>query len=107
MGSPPDPEHPLGRIDTGYFDERGWYSSNPGRVRSRVADHHRMLSTYLNQLSSVGFVLERALEAGPSARQAERVLGTREVPTLLLIRAHLSDNRQIEQGESYDESFLQ
>lgn len=93
----PDPEHALGRIVTGYFDERAWFSSNPEGVRSRVADHHRMLSTYLNTLSAAGFVLERALEPGPSVRQAERVPGNREVPTLLLIRAHLSGDRQTEQ----------
>ncbi len=92
----PDPEHPLGRIVTGYFDERQWFSSNPDGVRSRVGDYHRMLSTYLNQLAAAGFVLERALEPGPSARQAERVPGNREVPTLLLIRAHLSDSLQTE-----------
>jgi hypothetical protein len=90
--------HPLGRIVTGYFDERAWFSSNPDGVRSRVADHHRMLSTYLNQLSSAGFVLERTLEPGPSVRQAERVPGNREVPTLLLICAHLSDDQQIKRG---------
>ena len=44
----------------------------------------------LNQLAAAGFVLEHALEPGPCARQAERVPGNREVPTLLLIRAHLS-----------------
>jgi len=77
------------RIVTGYFAEREWFSSNPDGVRSRVADHHRMLSTYLNTLSAAGFVLERALEPGPSARQAERVPGNREVPTLLLIRAQV------------------
>jgi len=87
----PDPEHPLGRIVTGYFAERQWFSSNPDGVRSRVGDYHRMLSTYLNQLISAGFVLERVLEPTPSARQAERVPGNREIPTLLLIRAHLSD----------------
>jgi ubiquinone/menaquinone biosynthesis C-methylase UbiE len=85
----PDPEHGFGRIVTGYFDERQWLSLNPDGVRSRVADHHRMLSTYLNTLSAAGFVFERALEPGPSARQAERVPGNREVPTLLLIRAHV------------------
>src|SRR5229473_2985301 len=90
----PDPTHTLGRIVTGYFDERAWFSSNPDGLRSRVADHHRMLSTYLNRLCAAGFVLERALEPGPSARQAERVPGNREVPTLLLIRAHLSNSLQ-------------
>lgn len=83
----PDPEHTLGRVVTSYFDERQWSSTNPEGVRSRVADHHRMLSTYLNTLYASGFVLERVIEPGPSARQAERVPGNREVPTLLLIRA--------------------
>lgn len=94
----PDPEHTLGRVVTGYFDERAWFSSNPDGVRSRVADHHRMLSTYLNQLCDAGFVLEHVLEPSPSVRQAERVPGNREVPTLLLIRAHLSADREIEPG---------
>lgn len=89
----PDPEHPLGKIVTGYFDERQWVSANPNGVRSRVADYHRMLSTYLNELADAGFVLDRALEPSPSAGQAERVPGNREVPSLLLIRAHLSDDR--------------
>ena len=86
----PDPEHPIGKIVTGYFAERTWFSANPNGVRSRVADYHRTLSTYLNTLSATGFVLERVLEPEPSARQAEQVPGTREVPLLLLIRAHLS-----------------
>lgn len=83
-----DPEHSLGRVVTGYFDERAWRSANPDGVRSRVPDHHRMLSTYLNELCDVGFVLERTLEPSPSVNQADRVPGNREVPTLLLIRAH-------------------
>jgi ubiquinone/menaquinone biosynthesis C-methylase UbiE len=86
----PDPGHPLGKIVTGYFDERQWLSANSDGVRSRVADHHRTLSTYLNALSAAGFVLDRAIEPGPSVRQAERAPGSLEVPALLLIRAHLS-----------------
>ena len=82
-----DPEHALARLVTGYFDERLWYSANPDGVRSRVGDYHRMLGTYLNTLLAAGFVLEQVLEPRPSARQAERVPGNREVPTLLLIRA--------------------
>jgi SAM-dependent methyltransferase len=81
------PEHAIARIVTGYFDERQWFSSNPDGVRARVGDHHRMLSTYLNALSSAGFALESAIEPRPSVRQAERVPGNREIPTLLLIRA--------------------
>ncbi len=86
----PDPEHPFGRLVTGYFEERQWFSANADGVRSRVGDYHRMLSTYLNELAAARFVLERAIEPGPSARQAERVPGNRDVPTLLLIRARLS-----------------
>jgi ubiquinone/menaquinone biosynthesis C-methylase UbiE len=83
----PHSEHTIARVVTGYFDERQWFSSNPDGVRSRVGEHHRMLSTYLNTLSAAGFALERAIEPLPSDRQAERVPGNREVPTLLLIRA--------------------
>jgi ubiquinone/menaquinone biosynthesis C-methylase UbiE len=85
----PDPAHPVGRIVTGYFDERLWYSSNPDGVRSRVGDYHRMLSSYLNTLSAAGFAVERILEPGPSTRQEEQVPGSREVPGLLLVRSHL------------------
>ncbi len=85
----PDSEHAIARSVTGYFDEREWFSTNPNGIRSRVADQHRMLSTYLNTLSATGFVFERMLEPGPSVRQAEQVPGNREVPTLLLIRAHV------------------
>src|SRR5437879_3271179 len=77
-----DPEHTVGRIITGYFDERQWLSPNSDGVRGRVGDYHRMLSTYLNQLADAGFVLERALEPTPSASQAERVPGNCEVPKI-------------------------
>jgi ubiquinone/menaquinone biosynthesis C-methylase UbiE len=84
-----DPLHSLGRIVTGYFDERLWYSSNPDGVRSRVGDYHRMLSTYLNALCASGFAVEQVLEPGPSSGQAELVPGTQEIPTLLLVRSRL------------------
>lgn len=85
--SVPDAEHPVARVVTGYFDERQWFSANPHGVRSRVADQHRMLSTYLNTLAETGFIFERAVEPGPTASQAEQVPGSRETPTLLLVRA--------------------
>lgn len=88
----PDPAHPIGKIVTGYFDERQWFSANPNGVRSRVGDEHRMLSTYLNALADAGFVLERTLEPGPSAAHAAQVPGSREVPTILLIRARRSND---------------
>jgi ubiquinone/menaquinone biosynthesis C-methylase UbiE len=86
----PGPEQTLGRIVTVYFDERQWFSANPNGVRSRVGDHHRMLSTYLNTLIATGFTIEHTIEPEPSAGQVEKVPGNREVPTLLLIRARLS-----------------
>lgn len=85
----PDPEHPLGRLATGYFHERQWFSANPSGVRSRVGDYHRMFGTYLNELADAGFTLDRVIEPVPSARQAELVPGNQEVPTVLLARAHL------------------
>lgn len=88
-----DPQHTVGRIVTGYFDERLWYSSNPNGVRSRVGEYHRTLSTYLNALYATGFVIEQIREPSPSARQAKLVPGSREVPTVLLVRAHLSISR--------------
>jgi ubiquinone/menaquinone biosynthesis C-methylase UbiE len=86
----PDPAHPIGRVVTGYFDERPWLASSAaGRagVRSRVPEQHRMLGTYLNALSAAGFILERMLEPRPSAAQAEETPGAREVPRVLLVRA--------------------
>jgi ubiquinone/menaquinone biosynthesis C-methylase UbiE len=85
----PDPEHTIARVVTGYFDERYWLSTNPNGIRGHVGDYHRMLSTYLNALSTAGFMLERMIEPHPSARQAELVPGNREIPTLLLIRARV------------------
>jgi SAM-dependent methyltransferase len=90
----PDREGALGRLVHGYFDERWWLSANSNGVRSRVADRHRMLSTYLNDLADAGFALECCLEPRPSDRQAELVPGNLEVPTLMLVRAHLDGERQ-------------
>jgi hypothetical protein len=46
---------------TGYFDERFWRAQAPNAVR-RAGNYHRTLSTYLNALANVGFVLEHATE---------------------------------------------
>jgi ubiquinone/menaquinone biosynthesis C-methylase UbiE len=97
----PDPEHAYGKVVTGYFEERWWYSANANGVRSRVPDYHRTLSTYLNELADASFVLERVLEPWPSDRQAERVPGQREIPSLLFVRAHLSGERQRPSSRTY------
>lgn len=70
-----------------YFDEGVWWSDNPRGVRHRVGDEHRMLSTYINELVETGFALERMLEPPGSGKWAERVPGTLEIPTILLMRS--------------------
>jgi ubiquinone/menaquinone biosynthesis C-methylase UbiE len=85
-----DPAHPVGRVVTGYFDERRWLASGQSDargVRGRVAEYHRMLSTYLNTISTAGLILERMVEPRASAAQAEQNPGAREIPRLLLVRA--------------------
>jgi ubiquinone/menaquinone biosynthesis C-methylase UbiE len=72
----------------GYFHERFWTSCNPGGVRGRVGEHHRMLSTYLNTLIATGFALEHMREPAARGKRAEQVPGEREVPSLLVLRAH-------------------
>ncbi|SRR6266700_4664305 len=76
------------RAVRGYFQEGNW-KSDGGGVRSRVGAHHRTLSTYLNTLVAANFTLERIVEPMASGERAEQVPGNREVPSLLLIRAHL------------------
>ena len=72
----------------GYFQERFWTSRNPGGVRGRVGEYHRMLSTYLNTLIATGFAMEQMREPVAIGKRAEQVPGNREVPSLLFLRAH-------------------
>ncbi len=76
------------RAVRGYFQEGNW-KSDRGGVRSRVGAYHRMLSTYLNALVAANFTLERMIEPMATGERAAQVPGNREVPSLLLIRAHL------------------
>jgi ubiquinone/menaquinone biosynthesis C-methylase UbiE len=69
----------------GYFREGFWRSHNPDGVRGQVGAHHRMLSTYMNDLCASGFVLERMLEPPASEPIAERIPGYREVPLFMLM----------------------
>jgi ubiquinone/menaquinone biosynthesis C-methylase UbiE len=80
-------EGTLVRTVAGYVDERFWTSRNPGGVRGRVGEYHRMLSTYLNTLIAAGFALEQLREPAASGRRAEQVPDEREVPSLLFVRA--------------------
>lgn len=79
----------VARAVRGYFSE-GLWKSESGGVRSRVGAYHRMLSTYLNTLTSSGFVLERIVEPEASGERARLVAGNRDVPSLLFVRAHMS-----------------
>ena len=65
---------------TDYFHERFWRSTKPQGVR-RAGNHHRMLSTYLNALTTAGFATQLPLYAAVpiffAARAAARhVVGT-------------------------------
>ncbi|HTK08401.1 MAG TPA: class I SAM-dependent methyltransferase [Ktedonobacteraceae bacterium] len=75
------------RAVRGYFSEGNW-KSEQGGVRSRVGAHHHTLSTYLNALAAANFALERMMEPIATGKRAEQVPGNREVPSLLLVRAH-------------------
>jgi len=75
------------RAVRGYFHEQFWMSEGGG-IRSRVGSHHRMLSTYLNTLVAAKFSLERVIEPLATSERVKQVPGNREVPSLLLIRAH-------------------
>jgi len=56
----------LGRLVSDYLGERFWRSPNPQGVR-RAGNHHRTLSTYLNELTACGLTLERAEEPAAGA----------------------------------------
>jgi len=79
-----------------YATEGFWRSGGTG-VRGRMGSHHRMLSTYVNNLVDAGFVIERMLEAivpdrGP--RGGDVPLHARlfaEVPPAVLLAAHVAE----------------
>jgi SAM-dependent methyltransferase len=75
----------IDRVMRGYFREGFWRSDNLNGVRGQVGAHHRMLSTYINELCASGFVLERVLEPPASEPIAERIPGYREVPLFMLM----------------------
>jgi ubiquinone/menaquinone biosynthesis C-methylase UbiE len=66
-----------------YGTERFWSSTNPDGVRGRVGEHHRMLSTYVNTFTRVGFLLEQIDEPLATGQRAEHAPGERVVPSIL------------------------
>jgi len=73
--------------DLGYFHEGWWLASNTG-FRGKVGASHRMLSTYLNALTSHGFVPDRVAEPRPGPGWQERLPGAAPVPLYLAARYH-------------------
>jgi SAM-dependent methyltransferase len=70
----------------GYYQEGWWLASNTG-YRGKVGASHRMISTYLNSLTSHGLVLDRVVEPPPSAdMEARRPPGAAPVPFYLVAR---------------------
>ncbi|HEU0000167.1 MAG TPA: hypothetical protein VFQ36_04675, partial [Ktedonobacteraceae bacterium] len=80
-------EGKMARVVNAYFNEGIWTSSSSGGVRSRVGEHHRMLSAYLNTLVAARLVFEQMAEPAANDEISGRLPGNWEVPSILLIRA--------------------
>lgn len=78
------------RVNT-YTNEGHWTSGGDG-IRGRIGAHHRMLSTYINELLAAGFILERldepTLPVGDYAHWSEQALAV--LPRALIISAKKS-----------------
>jgi ubiquinone/menaquinone biosynthesis C-methylase UbiE len=74
------------RVIHSYFDEGYWQKSDPEMLRGKVGDWHRMVSTYVNTLVDIGFVVERMVEPPVIGRSAQLRPGRDNVPNLLLFR---------------------
>jgi SAM-dependent methyltransferase len=83
----PNADGRAGRWVGEYFDDRFWRSSNPQGVR-RAGNHHRPLSTYINQLLATGFVIDRAAEPRPSPRLKSEQPEYDLVPIFWAMRTH-------------------
>lgn len=70
-----------------YFAEGFWRSKNPRGIRGRVGAHHRMLSTYINYLIDVGFIVEAMIEPKASSEATTIVPGFAVAPVFLLVQS--------------------
>lgn len=68
-----------------YLTEQFWRSTNPEGVR-RAGNHHRTVSTYVNELAAAGFDIERFAEPRANEVLAERSPIYGEVPIFLAAR---------------------
>jgi SAM-dependent methyltransferase len=76
---------PAAFVVSRYATEGHWNSGGDG-VRGRMGAYHRTISTYVNDLITAGFVLER-LEEPLAGFNAERIGVMAEVPTVLAVAA--------------------
>jgi 2-polyprenyl-3-methyl-5-hydroxy-6-metoxy-1,4-benzoquinol methylase len=70
---------------SGYYTEGFWLANNTG-FRGKIGSNHRMLSTYLNQLTEHGLALEQTAEPEPAGEWMDRNPGGDPVPVYLVIR---------------------
>jgi ubiquinone/menaquinone biosynthesis C-methylase UbiE len=84
------PEETPYRAVRGYFSERYWKASSGG-VTSLVGQYHRKFSTYLNTLIEAGFAFERMEEPVGAGLHAAQVLGSLQVPRIVLVRARIPE----------------
>jgi ubiquinone/menaquinone biosynthesis C-methylase UbiE len=77
--------HPIAYAVRRYATEGFWDSGGDG-VRGRMGSYHRTLSTYVNDLISSGFTLERLVEPLAGGDAVKTGLFA-EVPTVLVIAA--------------------
>ena len=68
----------LVKIGRGYFREGSWDPNNPVGKAGEVGEHHRMLSTYINELAKANLVIEYARE--PETSESD-------LPTILLVKS--------------------
>lgn len=78
------PDGTISREITTYFKEEFWRSNNPEGVRGKVGAHHRMLSTYLNALTRVGFMIAQILEPKPTDDKTNKEYQI--IPAFMLVK---------------------
>ena len=76
-----------GRLVSDYFNESLWYSADSVGMRSRVGAHHRMLSTYLNEMVLAGFQMEACDEPYISREHGMTEPAYDLAPALLCVRS--------------------
>jgi SAM-dependent methyltransferase len=72
----------------GYYTEGFWITGAPdSRLRQKVGANHRMLSTYINRLLDLGFMIDRLAEPPPPDAWNAATPELDPLPTILIVRA--------------------